>query len=134
MFRYRAPEGFVLLTSFVGGRRNPELAQASEQLIAENVMRSNERFLGARKPRFVVVKKWPRAIPQYTLGHADRVAAAAKLEARFPGLVFCSNWRGGVSISDCITSGMRTADGLHAWLQAPTRDTATASALAGTVR
>jgi oxygen-dependent protoporphyrinogen oxidase len=131
MFRYRAPEGFVLLTSFVGGRRNPELAQASEQLIADNVMRSNERFLGARKPRFVVVKKWPRAIPQYTLGHAERVAAAAKLEARFPGLMFCSNWRGGVSISDCITSGMQVADQLHAWLQAPTRDAATASALAG---
>ncbi len=130
MFRHRAPEGFALLTSFVGGRRNPELAQASEQLIADNVMRSNERFLGARKPRFVVVKKWPRAIPQYTLGHGERIAAAARVEARFPGLVFCGNWRGGVSISDCISTGMQTAERLHAWLSTPVASAATAGALA----
>jgi oxygen-dependent protoporphyrinogen oxidase len=118
------------LTSFVGGRRNPELAQGSEQLIGDNVLRSSERFLGARKPRFVVVKKWPRAIPQYTLGHGERLAAVARLEARFPGLVLCSNWRGGVSISDCIDSGLHTGAQLHRWLQAPASDTAAASALA----
>jgi oxygen-dependent protoporphyrinogen oxidase len=130
MFQHRAPPGFVLLTSFVGGRRNPELAQGSEQLIGDNVLRSSERFLGARKPRFVVVKKWPRAIPQYTLGHGERLVAVARLEARFPGLVFCSNWRGGVSISDCIDSGLQTGAQLHRWLQAPASDTAAASALA----
>lgn len=120
MFAHRAPVGFVTLTSFVGGRRNPELAQGSEQLITANVLRSNQRFLGAGEPLFAVVRKWPRAIPQYTLGHAERLARVERLEATLPGLRFCCNWRGGVSIADCIDSGMSGADRVSAWLKADT--------------
>lgn len=116
MFADRAPAGYVLLTSFVGGRRNPELALRSEREIAEDVARSNERFLGARAPVFTAVRRWPHAIPQYALGHNDRLASVAQLEQRLPGLSFCCNWRGGVSISDCISAGMKEAERIAAAL------------------
>jgi protoporphyrinogen/coproporphyrinogen III oxidase len=128
MFAERAPDGFVTLTSFVGGRRNPELAQGSEQVIIANVLRSNQRFLGAGEPLFAVARKWPRAIPQYMLGHGERLARVARLEATLPGLRFCCNWRGGVSISDCIDSGMSGADRLSAWLKSGATQTAGVSA------
>ncbi|MBI4190461.1 MAG: hypothetical protein HY525_07975 [Betaproteobacteria bacterium] len=52
---------------------------------------------------------WARAIPQYTLGHSVRIAQLDEAERKFPGLFFRVNYRGGVSIGDCIRSADRTA-------------------------
>jgi oxygen-dependent protoporphyrinogen oxidase len=110
MFAHRAPEGTVLLTTFVGGRRNPELALAAEVDIAANVQQALARYVGAGSPLWSVVTRWPQAIPQYTLGHRERIAAVERAEADAPGLYFCGNWRGGVSVGDCIKSGCATAE------------------------
>jgi oxygen-dependent protoporphyrinogen oxidase len=58
------------------------------------------------------VTRWPRAIPQYTLGHLERVARAAAAERALPGLHFCANWKGGVSVGDCINNGVAVAQAL----------------------
>ncbi len=125
MFANRAPEGTVLLTTFVGGQRNPELAQASEDEIAAGVQQALARYLGAAVPLWSVVTRWPQAIPQYTLGHRERIAAVERAEARAPGLYFCANWRGGVSIGDCIKSGHATAERLDRELGASASTRAT---------
>jgi oxygen-dependent protoporphyrinogen oxidase len=79
MFAGRVGADRVLLTTFVGGQREPALP-------------------------------WPRAIPQYTLGHLQRIVAAETAESVMPGLFLCSSYRGGVAVGDCIASGCRTAD------------------------
>jgi oxygen-dependent protoporphyrinogen oxidase len=56
------------------------------------------------------VTRWERAIPQYTLGHLKRIAVVEELERRVPGLYFCANYRGGVSIGDCVKSGHAMAE------------------------
>ena len=56
-------------------------------------------------PRWQEVVRRSRAIPQYTLGHLQRVRAIEAVEARAPGLYFCASYRGGVSVGDCIQSG-----------------------------
>ncbi|MEK7877685.1 MAG: FAD-dependent oxidoreductase, partial [Pseudomonadota bacterium] len=68
-------------------------------------------------PEFVRVRRWPRAIPQYTLGHAARVARIEEAERNFPGLFFCANYRGGISIGDCIKSADRAASQVAAFLR-----------------
>ena len=69
-------------------------------------------------PLWSAVTRWPQAIPQYDLGHLDRVLPAAEAETAWPGLAFCANWRGGVSVSDCVKNGHATAERLHALLGA----------------
>jgi oxygen-dependent protoporphyrinogen oxidase len=68
------------------------------------------RRLGARAaPLWSELTRWPRAIPQYTLGHFGRIAEVERAERDAPGLFFCANYRGGISISDCIKSAHSTA-------------------------
>ena len=74
-------------------------------------------LLGAsQRPRFSVVTRWPRAIPQYTLGHRERIQRAERVEAMLPGLYLCASYRGGVSVGDCIKSAHQTADAAAAYL------------------
>ncbi len=118
LFAGRAPDGFDLLTTFAGGMRQPALAQGSEAEIAEAVQAEHAEILGA-PPRadFMQVRRWPRAIPQYTLGHLARIAQVEDAERELPGLFFCANYRGGVSIGDCIRSAAVIAEQAGAFLR-----------------
>jgi protoporphyrinogen/coproporphyrinogen III oxidase len=118
MFDGRAPAGTALLTTFVGGQRSPELPHLSEGEIADLTHQEHAALLGARgRPSFQAVTRWPRAIPQYTLGHLGRVARAQAAQRVLPGLFFCANWKGGVSVGDCIRNGHLEADAAVAWLR-----------------
>jgi protoporphyrinogen/coproporphyrinogen III oxidase len=118
MFESRAPAGTALLTTFVGGQRQPELAGLAESDIAALAHAEHRVLLGARDaPLFQVVTRWPRAIPQYTLGHLARVARAEGAARVLPGLFLCASWKGGVSVGDCIRNGHLEADALSAYLR-----------------
>ena len=116
MFEGRAPANAVLLTTFVGGARNPPLARASPDEIAAAVERELAALLGAASPQWRHVVPWARAIPQYTLGHLGRIAALEQAEAGVPGLFFRSNYRGGVSVGDCLKSAAAGAAAVGAFL------------------
>ncbi len=117
MFEGRAPPGQVLLTSFVGGQRQPELAALSESEIAWHVHAEHRAMLGARRPpRWQVVTRWPRAIPQYTRGHLARVEQALGAQQQLPGLFMAANWLGGVALGDCMHSAQRAAEAVRAYL------------------
>jgi len=74
-------------------------------------------LLGVRAaPRRIWVNRWERAIPQYTLGHLGRVAAIDEAERALPGLFFCANYRGGISVADCIKSSRAAADRVAQYL------------------
>ncbi len=110
MFEGRAPAGHVLLSTFIGGRRQPELTALPEADIATLAHEENAALLGARRaPLWQAVTRWPRAIPQYERGHGARVAQAQAAETALPGLLLCANWRGGVSLGDCIVQGRQAA-------------------------
>lgn len=117
LFPNRAPEGSVLLTTFVGGMRQPELAQAGEAVIATLVQDELASLLGVRAaPQRLWVNRWERAIPQYTLGHLSRVSAIEEAERALPGLFFCANYRGGISVADCIGSSRTAANRVAQYL------------------
>jgi oxygen-dependent protoporphyrinogen oxidase len=105
LFENRAPAGTALLTTFVGGMRQPELARLDDEAIARTVHDELANLVGVRAaPRWTRVSRWERAIPQYTPGHLDRMAALDAAERDLPGLYFCANYRGGISVADCIKS------------------------------
>jgi oxygen-dependent protoporphyrinogen oxidase len=111
LFENRAPDGIALLSTFVGGMRQPELARYDEDAIAGLVQEELADVLGAPpRARWVRVARWPRAIPQYTLGHLERIARVEAAERELPGLFFCANYRGGISVADCTRSAFATAE------------------------
>ena len=117
MFAGRADSSTVLLTTFVGGVRSGALALKPEEELAADVSTALQGYLGARQPLWQVVTRWPQAIPQYTLGHLRRIAAVERAEAEAPGLRLCANWRGGVSVADCIKSAHASVEAVEQFLR-----------------
>jgi len=111
LFTGRAPEGHVGLTSFVGGMRNPELAALDDTSLLRTVQGELTHLVGAQgEPVFTHVKRWPRAIPQYTLGYQRFKDAIVAMEAAAPGLFIGGNCRDGISLPNCMESGRRLAN------------------------
>jgi oxygen-dependent protoporphyrinogen oxidase len=101
----------VLLTTFVGGMRNPALTAQPDGALGTLVHEELSALVGATSPPvWIDVTRWTHAIPQYNLGHADRVRPLEDAERARPGLFFCASYRGGVSVGDCIKSAHATAD------------------------
>lgn len=117
----RAPADHVLLTSFVGGMRAPELAGRSNDELCALTRDDLEALLGVSgPPTFRYVHRWNRSIPQYLPGHARVVRAAKELEAALPGLRLAGSYRGGIAIPDVLGSGWRAAGRLTERTAVPT--------------
>lgn len=110
LFAGRAPAGQALLLNFIGGATNRAVGQMEPAAIAAQVHQDLSQILLARpvEPQVLSVKLWPRAIPQYEVGHAGRLAAIASALAEVPGLFVASNYEGGVALGDCIRHGQAT--------------------------
>jgi len=108
LFEGRAPEGEVLLTAFVGGARQPDLAVPDTDALLATVLPELRALLGVSgEPTFVHHKHWPRAIPQYKLGYGELLARMDAVEKDHPGLRLAGNYRDGISLSYCIEAAFR---------------------------
>jgi len=111
IFENRAPSGNVLLTTFIGGCRQPELAMEPAGKLFELTLRDLKRILGVRgEPTYQNHWLFPRAIPQYNVGHKRFVDFMNATENRLPGLYFAGSFRDGISAGSCIVSGHDIAD------------------------
>lgn len=110
LFAGRAPDGHVLLTAYVGGARQPELALLPREQLEALVLEEARDLLGARgAPVFSSVRYWRHGLPQPGLGHERRVGALRTLEAEHPGLLITGNYLSGVSTAACIDAAHATA-------------------------
>lgn len=117
LFPDRAPEGHVALAAFIGGRIDPEIVDQDEAEIAETVISELRGPLSLKgKPAFLNVRRWPRAIPQYEVGHGRFVEKAREIEETLPGLRIGGNFLSGVSVPDCIRNGVEVAEEMLASL------------------
>lgn len=117
LFEDRAPSGTALLTTFVGGARNPGLARRDADTIQSVVESDLAGLLGVSgSPRFTHHVHWPRAIPQYTTGYGAVKDTLDALEDQHAGLYFAGNYRQGVSVGDAATSGADAAERVQAFL------------------
>lgn len=110
LFPGRAPEGHVGLTVFVGGMRQPENARLGTAALLERIAPDLRDFVGASgAPAFVKHSYWPKAIPQYNLGHERFLEPMVRCEADHPGIFIGGNVRDGISLPDCVKAGERLA-------------------------
>lgn len=105
----RAPHDHVLLRGFVGGARRPEALALSDEVLVDTVRDDLTQLLGIRgEPVLARVFRWPRANPQYHVGHRARVAEIDQRLEQTPGLQIIGAAFHGVGIGDCVAAG-RTA-------------------------
>jgi oxygen-dependent protoporphyrinogen oxidase len=109
----RAPSGAVLLRGFVGGPQNQAVMERSDEEIAEIAEKELRRVLGIRreaKPLFRRFYRWTLGMPQYTMGHLDRVATIESRSASIAGLALAGGSYRGVGLPNCIESGEAGVD------------------------
>jgi oxygen-dependent protoporphyrinogen oxidase len=111
IFPGRAPEGKALYTCMLGGARDAESIEWSDDKILATVLDELHTTMHLHaKPVFTRVYRHRRGIPQYTLGHLDRLARADAALARHPGLHLGGNSYRGISANDCIRNAGTTAE------------------------
>ncbi len=111
IFPKRAPEGYVELTTFVGGTRQPEFALKSDDELIKIVSDELKKIMKVfGEPEFVWISKWEKAIPQYNVGHLRIMALIDEFEKQNQGIYFCANYRGGIAVGDCLMSAEKTAN------------------------
>jgi len=102
IFPGRAPEGAVLLRAMAGGWSRPEVAAWEDTRLLECVRADLGQALRIRAaPIFHHIVRWNRAIPQYHLGHLEKVAWIEERISRHAGLFLGGNAYHGVAMNDC---------------------------------
>jgi oxygen-dependent protoporphyrinogen oxidase len=113
----RAPDGHVLLRTFVGGARDPEALKKSDQELVALSMNALRPLLGIRgEPLFTRIYRWERSNAQHEVGHVARVAAIERALAKHPGLFITGSGFRGTGIPDCVADGRATAKAADAFL------------------
>ena len=111
IFPGRAPNGCVLLTSFVGGVTNPQACSGTAQDLAALVHREIAPLLKiCQQPIFSNVERYARAIPQYNVGHNQRMAALEQLRISHPNLWLAGNYISGPSWGACVERSLAVAE------------------------
>ena len=114
LFPDRAPEGYVTLTSYVGGTRSPELARRTPEEIIALVRGDLEAIYGATgEPTYQYCFISPRAIPQYNVGYGRFKDLMSEVEKEMPGVYLAGHCRDGISLADSIVSGHDVADRMN---------------------
>jgi protoporphyrinogen/coproporphyrinogen III oxidase len=117
LFPHRAPDGEVAITCYIGGARAPALPFNPPEVLAEIAQKNLQTILGVRgQPTFKHVAVFKKAIPQYNVGFAQYRAMMNDMELKAPGLFVAGHARDGISLSDSIVSGHKTAGRIQSFL------------------
>jgi oxygen-dependent protoporphyrinogen oxidase len=108
-FDHRVPPDKVLLRLFVSGNPNDVRDELQQKMGI------------TAEPLFTKVTPWPQSMPQYTVGHADRLKITQEMLGDFPGLHLVGNAYRGVGIPDCIRMAQEVADRVVAHARTPSR-------------
>jgi oxygen-dependent protoporphyrinogen oxidase len=110
-FPSRAPSGTALFRVFLGGAAQRELVDLEDDALRDLVAQELGELIGlAGEPLLFQVARHPRGMPQYVLGHLERVEAIRRRLARHPGLFLTGIAFDGVGIPDCVHAAENTAD------------------------
>ncbi len=111
-FPGRAPEGHVLLRSFLGGVGDEAILDESDETLLALVRRDMRDLLGITgEPVLTRVYRWPNATPQMEVGHLARMAAVERRLSRLPGLFVAGAGLRSTGIPDSVAEGQRAAGG-----------------------
>ncbi len=120
-FPHRAPDGYGLIRAFIGRAGDDDVLARTDDELLQMVRAELRDVLGiTAEPLLYRIFRWPQAMPQYTLGHLDRVAVIDRRLAEHPGLYVAGNAYRGIGLPDCIASGEAAATAALEHLQSVT--------------
>jgi oxygen-dependent protoporphyrinogen oxidase len=109
-FEHRAPDDRALIRCFLGGTRDEEILQRSDDELQTIVRQELQHILGiTAKPLLVRIFRWQQSMAQYGIGHRDRVERIQRLVGAMPGLALAGNAYGGIGLPDCVREGSEAA-------------------------
>ena len=109
-FPNRAPDDRALIRCFLGGTRDEEILERTDDEILAVVRRELQQILGITgDPWLVRVFRWKQAMAQYGIGHGGRVERIKEFLAGMPGLALAGNAYGGIGVPDCVREGLEAA-------------------------
>lgn len=110
LFPGRAPEGRELLHCMLGGVRWPDAVELPDDALHERLAGDLERTLGlSDAPAPLAWLRWPRAVPQPSRDHAERIDWVQKRVDACPGLALAGSYVAGVGVADALASGLAAA-------------------------
>ncbi len=118
IFPAHAPAGMVSMRCMVGGARDPDAIDCSDEALLALVQEELKPVLGLRAPPDLKrIYRYAKGIPQYNLGHSKRVEAIERQLWSFPGLFIAGNAYRGVGINDCVREARRKARAVLEYLR-----------------
>jgi oxygen-dependent protoporphyrinogen oxidase len=109
-FPHRAPDNRAIVRCFLGGARDEQILESSEEEILAIVRRELRQIIALdAEPLFVRVYKWKSAMAQYSVGHLERLQRIESLRQKLPGLALAGNGYTGIGVPDCVRSGAKAA-------------------------
>ena len=113
IFPDRCPKDQALLTCMLAGARAPELLHLDDERLLQLLNSDLQQTMGiTSKPLWQTIKRWHQAIPQYTLGHAERINNLHAAAKAFPNLHFTGNYIDGLSVVHCVERAQQLAQTL----------------------
>ncbi len=110
-FPSRAPEGYTVMRCFLGGAGREAVLEETDEAVLRGVMRDLREMIGLHAaPDYQRIVRWPRAMAQYTLGHAYRVKRIEERVKGLRGIFLAGNAYSGIGIPDCIRTGRLAAE------------------------
>lgn len=108
------PAGKALLRAYVGRPDNQEIVKFSDQEITDIVLQDLQKVMNIQAtPEYSVVTRWEELMPQYVVGHEEKIAQVKQaVAADFPGVLLAGASYHGVGLPDCIGQGMQTAEAM----------------------
>ena len=105
-FPHRAPKDIAVVRCFLGGSRDEQVLQLTDENILNIVRDELRQILGVKAdPLFTRLYRWKGAMAQYTVGHLERLDRIEGLVKPLPGLALAGNAYRGIGVPDCIRSG-----------------------------
>ncbi|MGW4895444.1 protoporphyrinogen oxidase [Kitasatospora sp. NPDC004240] len=120
-----APDSFLLRTSLGRLREEEPLDRSDEELVDRSLADLGEAIGLSAKPYDTTVTRWRAGLPQYPVGHLDRVARIREAAGRVGALALCGAAYDGVGIPACVASARAAAESIDKLLTPPTGDTVT---------
>ena len=103
IFPNRSDESKASFTLFIGGSRDAGFVDDVEQNVIDRARREFELIMKiSAEPVMISKRFWPRAIPQYNIGYVEHENYFDHFEKDNEGIILGGNYRGGISIGDCI--------------------------------
>jgi protoporphyrinogen/coproporphyrinogen III oxidase len=109
-FPHRAPQDRAIVRCFLGGARDEQILQSSEDEILRIVRDELKTIIALdAEPSFARVYKWKSAMAQYSVGHLERLQRIETQRQKLPGLALAGNGYNGIGVPDCVRSGTEAA-------------------------